>query len=416
MPEQFYTGHLMRQERQSPDCQVLSYSNWQMFAAALCFFSLGFATAAWVPLIPLLQKTLLLSHTSFGMLLLGAGVGSMLAMPIAARCADRWGCRVVIACALAGLILIVPILASMNEFWLLVLSLVGFGASAGALGVTVNFQATQLEKKYKKNHMSLLHGICSLGGLLGVASMTGLLSFGVGALNSALLISLVVFLIAMLAIPFCLKKTMISSTETENAPKKNSRINPTILGIGLICFIAFLSEGAAMDWSGIYLHDEFSVALTQTGWAYTCFAALMMIGRFSGHWIIRFLGEKQTVLCSAILAGAGLFTVVFAPIWQVVLLGYAMLGLGSANIVPLMFSFTARQKQMPSHQALATVSVLAYTGSLCGPALVGFLSEWFGLSSVFVCIALALVLIALFNPLSQSDAIQTHATSEQTPA
>ena len=93
-----------------------------------------------------------------------------------------------------------------------------------------------------------------------------------------------------------------------------------------------------MDWSGIYLSTEFSLPAAQTGLAYSFFAGLMVLGRFSGHLIVNQLGERNTILLSALLATTGLLTVVFAPVWQVVLVGYAILGLGSANIVPLMFS------------------------------------------------------------------------------
>jgi Major Facilitator Superfamily. len=112
------------------------------------------------------------------------------------------------------------------------------------------------------------------------------------------------------------------------------------------------------------------------------------------------LGEKTTILLSALLAAAGLFMVIFAPVWQVVLTGYAILGLGSANIVPLMFSRAGRQKSMASHVALSYVSVFAYTGSLIGPALVGFGSEIIGLRLVFTVIAVALMSIVILNHLT----------------
>lgn len=155
-----------------------------------------------------------------------------------------------------------------------------------------------------------------------------------------------------------------------------------------------------MDWSGIYLASQFNLPAAQTGLAYSFFAALMVLGRFSGHLIIQQFGEKNTILLSAILAATGLLTVVFAPVWQVVLLGYAILGLGSANIVPLMFSRAGRQKTLASHVALSYVSVFAYTGSLIGPALVGFGSEIIGLSLVFSVIAIGLFSIVILNHLT----------------
>ena len=376
---------------------------WQKIATALCFFSLGFSTAAWAPLIPYAQQRLLLNHADFGLLLLCAGIGSMLAMPLAGRLANTLGCRAVLAVVLTAFLFILPALAYSPNHLMMAISLFFFGASAGALGVTVNIQAAQVEKKLAKSLMSGFHGVCSLGGLAGVLGMTTLMGFGLASLTGAVIVSAILLLIAILAIPFSLgiePKTVLE--ETSSSEQSATKAAPTwaILGIGLICFVAFLSEGAAMDWSGIYLASQFNLPAAQTGLAYSFFAALMVLGRFSGHLIIQQFGEKNTILLSAILAATGLLTVVFAPVWQVVLLGYAILGLGSANIVPLMFSRAGRQKTLASHVALSYVSVFAYTGSLIGPALVGFGSEIIGLSLVFSVIAIGLFSIVILNHLT----------------
>lgn len=377
---------------------------WQKIATALCFFSLGFSTAAWAPLIPYAQQRLFLNHADFGLLLLCAGIGSMLAMPLAGRMANRFGCRPVLAVILAAFLFILPALASSPTSLMMAISLFGFGASAGALGVTINIQAAQIEKFLGKSLMSGFHGVCSLGSLVGVLGMTTLMGLGLAPLSGAVVVSGVLLLIALLAIPFCLNHQMLATSETVNAsaaaaPKK-AVPTVTILGIGLICFVAFLSEGAAMDWSGIYLSTQFNLPAAQTGLAYSFFAGLMVLGRFSGHLVIQYLGEKTTIFISALLAAAGLFMIIFAPVWQVVLVGYAILGLGSANIVPLMFSRAGRQKNLASHVALSYVSVFAYTGSLIGPALVGFGSEILGLRLVFSVIAVALLGIVMLNHLT----------------
>ena len=392
-----------------------THSHMQIFATALCFFSLGFSTAAWAPLIPLVQNHLQISHAQFGVLLLGAGIGSMIAMPIAGKLAHRLGCRRVLTVLLVVFMLIVPSLAYSPHVIFLAISLVLFGASAGALGVTVNLQAVTVEKQQQKSLMSLFHGICSLGGLTGVVLMTAMLSFGWAAVIGALVVSAVIAMIILIAIPFCLT-AQVENEQTQQDQKQQGSVRPSfsIILIGLICFIAFLSEGAAMDWSGIYLTEHFKVQQQHAGLAYSCFAALMVAGRLTGHWIIRALGEQTTLVLSAVCAGLGLMTVVFAPIWSIALLGYALLGLGSANIVPIMFSRTGKQKQLPQHIALSYVSVFAYTGSLTGPALVGFGSQVIGLDHVFLIIAIGLILIAVMTMLLQTE--KTSITNTETLA
>lgn len=142
--------------------------------------------------------------------------------------------------------------------------------------------------------MSGFHGVCSLGGLAGVLGMTMLMGFGLAPLTGAVIVSAILLLIALFAVPLSLgaePKMAVEETSSEQPAKKAA---PTwaILGIGLICFVAFLSEGAAMDWSGIYLATEFSLPAAQTGLAYSFFAGLMVLGRFSGHLIIQQFGEK----------------------------------------------------------------------------------------------------------------------------
>ena len=372
----------------------------QRLATLLCFFSLGFSTAAWAPLIPFVQQRLMLNHADFGGLLLCAGIGSMLAMPATGFVIQKIGGRVIIATALCLFILVLPALALVAHTWALAASLFIFGAAAGSLGVAINLQAVIVEKQYAKSMMSSFHGMCSLGGLLGVMIMTALLALGLLPSVAALIIAAVILCISFIAVPKCLAQT--EHNEPKSASPKAKRGLPTtfVMLIGMICFIAFLSEGSAMDWSGIYLTQEFKVETAYAGLAYTCFAVTMTIGRFAGRQIQNIFGEAQTVLYSALAAGLGLATVILAPHWLMVLVGYSILGLGCANIVPIMFSRVGRQNQMPKAAALSYVSTFAYTGSLLGPALVGLGSEVFGLTAVFTVIAVALSLIALLNRLT----------------
>jgi fucose permease len=251
--------------------------------------------------------------------------------------------------------------------------------------------------------MSQFHGMCSLGGLAGVMTVTALLAMGVTPLMSALAICALLMIISLIAVPNSLSKIendkKADSAELETKSKKLP--SPFILLIGLVCFIAFLSEGSAMDWSGIYLISEYDLNPAFAGLAYTFFAIAMTAGRFTGHYLQRILGEKNIIVYSAICASLGLFTVVMAPHWMVVLFGYSLLGLGCSNIVPVMFSRVGRQNVMPKAAALSCVSTLAYSGSLLGPALVGMTSEMIGLTVVFGMIAALLMLIAFLNHFTQ---------------
>lgn len=372
----------------------------QRLATRLSFFSLGFATAAWAPLIPFAQQRLNLNHADFGLLLLCMGIGSMIAMPATGALVKRWGCRPLIALALMLLMVLLPSLTMWSSIVTMAVALFIFGSAAGCLGVAINLQAVVVEKHSVRALMSSFHGMCSLGGLTGAMLVTALLAVGLSPLMSTLSVVMILLVIGGVAIPSCL--TSFEQDEkpheyTTQAPKKFYRPDGIILLIGMMCFIAFLSEGAAMDWGGIYLTSKYQLNPAFAGLAYTFFALSMTTGRFAGHILLKQWGEKNIVTYSAIGAAIGMAVIVTAPVWQVVVLGYALLGLGCSNIVPVMFSRVGRQNNMPKAAALSLVSTIAYTGSLSGPALIGLIGEWTGLSTVLTGVAVLLFIIALLN-------------------
>jgi len=372
----------------------------QRLATRLSFFSLGFATAAWAPLIPFAQQRLNLNHADFGLLLLCMGIGSMIAMPATGALVKRWGCRPLIALALMLLMVLLPSLTMWSSIVTMAVALFIFGSAAGCLGVAINLQAVVVEKYSLRALMSSFHGMCSLGGLTGAMLVTALLAVGLSPLMSTLSVVMILLVIGGVAIPSCLtsfEQDEKTHEDTTQAPKKIYRPDGIILLIGMMCFIAFLSEGAAMDWGGIYLTSKYQLNPAFAGLAYTFFALSMTTGRFAGHVLLKQWGEKNIVTYSAIVAAIGMAIIVTAPVWQVVILGYALLGLGCSNIVPVMFSRVGRQNNMPKAAALSLVSTIAYTGSLSGPALIGLIGEWTGLSTVLTGVAVLLFVIALLN-------------------
>ncbi|MBN6493868.1 MFS transporter [Acinetobacter pittii] len=372
----------------------------QRLATRLSFFSLGFATAAWAPLIPFAQQRLNLNHADFGLLLLCMGIGSMIAMPATGALVKRWGCRPLIGSALMLLMVLLPSLTMWSSIVTMAVALFIFGSAAGCLGVAINLQAVVVEKHSLRALMSSFHGMCSLGGLTGAMLVTALLAVGLSPLMSTLSVVMILLVIGGVAIPSCLtsfEQDEKPHEDTTQAPKKFYRPDGIILLIGMMCFIAFLSEGAAMDWGGIYLTSKYQLNPAFAGLAYTFFALSMTTGRFAGHVLLKQWGEKNIVTYSAIVAAIGMAIIVTAPVWQVVILGYALLGLGCSNIVPVMFSRVGRQNNMPKAAALSLVSTIAYTGSLSGPALIGLIGEWTGLSTVLTGVAVLLFIIALLN-------------------
>ena len=372
----------------------------QRLSTRFSFFGLGFATAAWAPLIPFAQQRLHFNHADFGLLLLCSGLGAMLAMPATGKIVQRVGCRVPIGFALLLLAVLLPSLSLWTSPLMMAITLFLFGTAAGSLGVALNIQAVVVEKNSLKSLMSGFHGMASLGGLAGVLTITALLALSISAVMSAFAVSLLLVIIIFLSVPYSIKAVENTSLEASSKVKKSIRQRlpqPLIILIGIACFIIFMVEGAAMDWSGIYLTQQYGVNAAFAGLAYTFFAIAMTTGRFTGHYLIRYFGEKKLLTYSAICATLGLALVSIAPYWWLVLVGYTLVGTGCSNIVPIMFSRAGRQTVMPSAVALSCVSTMAYTGILVGPAFIGMVSELIGLSTVFMALSGLLLLIVALN-------------------
>ena len=372
----------------------------QRLSTRFSFFGLGFATAAWAPLIPFAQQRLHFNHADFGLLLLCSGLGAMLAMPATGKIVQRIGCRVPIGFALLLLAVLLPSLSLWTTPLMMAITLFLFGTAAGSLGVALNIQAVVVEKNSLKSLMSGFHGMASLGGLAGVLTITALLALSISAVMSAFAVSLLLVIIVFLSVPYSIKAVENTSLEASSKVKKSIRQRlpqPLIILIGIACFIIFMTEGAAMDWSGIYLTQQYGVNAAFAGLAYTFFAIAMTTGRFTGHYLIRYFGEKKLLTYSAICATLGLALVSIAPYWWLVLVGYTLVGTGCSNIVPIMFSRAGRQTVMPSAVALSCVSTMAYTGILVGPAFIGMVSELIGLSTVFMALSGLLLLIVALN-------------------
>ena len=372
----------------------------QRLSTRFSFFGLGFATAAWAPLIPFAQQRLHFNHADFGLLLLCSGLGAMLAMPATGKIVQRVGCRVPIGFALLLLAVLLPSLSLWTTPLMMAITLFLFGTAAGSLGVALNIQAVVVEKNSLKSLMSGFHGMASLGGLAGVLTITALLALSISAVMSAFAVSLLLVIIIFLSVPYSIKAVENTSLEASSKVKKSIRQRlpqPLIILIGIACFIIFMTEGAAMDWSGIYLTQQYGVNAAFAGLAYTFFAIAMTTGRFTGDYLIRYFGEKKLLTYSAICATLGLALVSIVPYWWLVLVGYTLVGTGCSNIVPIMFSRAGRQTVMPSAVALSCVSTMAYTGILVGPAFIGMVSELIGLSTVFMALSGLLLLIVALN-------------------
>ncbi|KAF2391239.1 MFS transporter [Pseudomonas frederiksbergensis] len=361
----------------------------EQMSTRIAFFIAGLGIAAWAPLVPYAKARAGLDEGTLGLLLLCLGVGSILAMPIAGLLATRFGCRRVVS---AGVLLIcaaLPLLATVSSIPALIATLFMFGAGLGTVDSTVNLQAVIVERASGKTMMSGFHGLFSLGGIVGAAGVSALLGLGVSPLGAMLVV--VVLLIAALlkAVPHLLPYGSEKSGPAFAVP------HGIVLFIGMMCFIVFLTEGAALDWSAVFLVSERGIDTAYAGMGYAAFALTMTAGRLTGDAIVRRLGATKVMVFGGLTGAVGLTLATFAPSWELALVGYALVGAGCSNIVPVLYTAVGKQTVMPESIAVPAITTLGYAGILAGPALIGFVAHASSLSFAFGLMAVLLVAVAI---------------------
>ena len=360
----------------------------EQYSTRVAFFIAGFSIAAWAPLVPYAKARVGLDEGTLGLLLLCLGVGSIIAMPLAGALAARIGCRRVLLLSTAIICVCLPLLATLSSLPLLIAVLFIFGAGMGALDCAVNLQAIIVERASGKTMMSGFHGLFSLGGIAGAAGVAGLLSVGASPLMSMFVVVAIVLVALFKAAPHFLTYGSQSDGPAFAMPRG------VVLFLGLLCFTVFLSEGAMLDWSAVFLSELRGVQTSYAGLGYAVFALTMTLGRLFGDAVVRRVGPRQVVILGGLCAAAGLALATLLPSWQAALLGYALVGAGCSNIVPVCYSAVGRQKSMPENVAVPALTTLGYAGILVGPAAIGFVAHASSLELAFLIVAVMLLAVA----------------------
>jgi len=149
-----------------------------------------------------------------------------------------------------------------------------------------------------------------------------------------------------------------------------------------------------LDWSAVFLADLRGMPAAQAGLGFALFSATMALGRLTGDAVIQRLGQRRAVLGGGLVAGAGLLLIVLVPHAGLALLGHALVGLGCANVVPVMFSLAGRHPDMPPSVSIPAITTLGYAGVLMGPALIGFVAHASSLQAAFMGLAVLMLGVA----------------------
>ena len=348
------------------------------------FVANGLGIGAWAAAIPRLKADLNLSDGALSLALLCFAAGAVVAMPLMGALAARIPTgRATCAAGLAFIAsLALPALA--GSLTLLCAATLIVGAANGAMDVAMNAHASDVERRRGRPIMSSFHAGFSLGGAVGavLGARLGEEAAAAGLWGPALL---GVILLALAA----------GSLWSAGGATRGAALalpGRRLLPLAALALLAMMTEGAIGDWSGTYLvRSGAPVALAAAG--YASFSLCMIAGRIFGDAIVGRAGPRATVATGAILAAAGLATAVAAPGLATGVLGFALVGAGLSNVVPVIFSAAGRANASAA-VGIASAATAGYAGLLLGPAAVGGIAEAAGLRTAIGFLALVAVFAA----------------------
>ncbi|WP_329081713.1 MFS transporter [Streptomyces niveus] len=365
------------------------------------FFALdGFLFAGWVVRIPAIKQQTGASASDLGLALLGVSAGAVVTMMFTGRMCARFGSHPVTVVSSLLLALSIALPARTHSALTLGLVLLLFGAAYGALNVSMNSAAVDFVAALRRPVMSSFHAAFSLGGMAG-AGLGALVAGGLSASTHLLALTGVGLLVTVLAGPSLLRHTLPPAAGPAPSPGKaaaprrlDRRTRRLVVLFGVIALCTAYGEGALADWGALHLAQDLDAGAGLAAAGYSLFALAMTVGRLSGTALLERLGQTRTLVAGGALAALGMLLGALAPTTWLALAGFAVTGLGLANIFPVA---VARAGALAGPSGVAAASTLGYGGMLLGPPAIGFLADWFSLPVALTTVALLAAAAALIG-------------------
>ena len=371
-------------------------------AVLMAFFINGALLATWVSRIPAIQTKLSLSEGNLGLVLLGLSAGVLVALSLAGGLIARFGSARVTAIGAIALSLTLFPLALMPNPVALWLNLFVFGAALSIMDVAMNDQAVNVERRARRSLMSSFHATFSIGGLVGA-----LIGSGMAAAENFTPFVHFLLMGSVLSIALLLAAQYFLPDRDEDAAKSVpvfSFPERALWMLGAVAFCSAIGEGAMADWSGVYLSQVLSTTASFAALGYAGFSLTMTLGRLIGDSLLDRLSSETVVRFGGLIASVGLVIIALASSPVITLVGFSIIGLGLANIIPVVFSAAGNFPGIPSSTGIAGVATLGYAGFLAGPPVIGLIAEGTSLRIAFALIAVLIgSLVFTAKAISRSD-------------
>jgi fucose permease len=381
---------------------------------------MGVTAGVWMARIPAVKAQAHLSDGTLGVALFAVPVGLVIGAAVAGRLVDRVGSAgVAWACGVGScLVSVTPGFA--HNLPELMGALLSVGVAGGTLDVAQNAQGVRVEAAYGRPVMTSLHAGYSFGAITGALIGGGFAWAGVGPLPSLAAAGLAGAAIDIVAgrwllrgrgraaslapSPAALQTAAPTApptgapTAAPTAPPSSRQVRRLVIALGVLAICALAAEGAAGDWSAVYLHDNLATSAGFAALGFAAFSVTMTVGRAVGDRLISRFGTVRLVRCCGLIAAVGLAGGLASDNSYATVAGLAVFGAGLSVVVPQVFAAGGRADPDRPGSGLARVVGLGYVGMTAGPAVIGAAASRVGLHLAFGIPVLLALWIAVAAP------------------
>ncbi len=362
-------------------------------ALAAGFIVLGAIDGAWVARLPALKHHLSLDNGRLGIVIFAVSLTATLSLPFAGWLSARYGSRGPVGLGLGLALAALAVAAFAPSLLALVAIACVLGVGLGMTDIAINAHGVELERREGRTLLSPLHAAWSFGLLGGSAVTAAAASAGVGIRVELPAVAVALSVALLVAVPRLLPETAADVESAHFALPRGALALPALL-----MFCALFIEFAAINWSAVFLNGPAGAGAAVAATAVVCYAAAMGVARLFGDRLLARWGIGGLALRSGSLSCAGMLLAIATRSPAPALVGFALVGVGCAAIVPALFRVGGSAPGIAQGAGIAAVATAGYTGALVNGPAIGFLARAVGLSAALGLVAAAGALVALFGP------------------
>lgn len=364
----------------------------QRISLSAYFFISGICFATWASRIPTIKSFYNFNEAELGNLLFIMPISSLIGLPISGWLVSKFNSRNPLIISYVFYIFALILIGYSSSVYFLSISLFLFSFSMRIINIAINTQSIALQKDFKNKILGSLHGLWSFGGLIGVGFSTIMVKFNVSMKTHLLIVALFSLVVALGSYQFLLKNDKPTSGNKIIFGKPDK----FILLLGIMVFLAAVCEGGMFDWSGVYFKEVIKEDIFTLG--YFIFMIFMTFSRFISDRIIDKIGMKKAYLISSLFISSGISTVIIFPYFWPAIIGFSLVGIGVAAIIPMTYALAGTSKKYSPGIIVSIITTYGIVGMLLGPPIIGYLAHLFNLKIAFV---LFLISGLLLMPISK---------------